>query len=164
MTENYTNLKEFKKFIKNSKKIPSPHICINKLIYTSNAICITILQNALIFVKNNLDSKGRLLMKITDLSFDHGFAGYIYEKSSPFVEKFNKLVMQMMEFGIPPDGKTNEKVILHNVKEKVADSENTIIKTSLFILFTGFLTSTIIFIYEMVYFLMMNLKEKMRVE
>lgn len=121
------------------------------MIRTRNAICAFSLRRALYVVKNNLDSQKQRIMKIADLSTNYEFVGFLYEKASPFVEKFDRLMLRMVECAVFPDREIG-KVKLHDVKDQLSDVDNTIIKITLTIMLVGLSSATITFFYEVSFF------------
>lgn len=108
------------------------------------------IRNAMYAVKNNLNKEEKPVMKVIDLSFNHEFIGYLYGKGSPFAEKFNKMMLRMVESAVFPDRELN-KIQLHDLKDVFKnETDDVIIKTTLVILLFGYVLSTSIFIYEMI--------------
>lgn len=149
------NIEEFEENILNTYPISSYSACIKKLIFTRNIICIMDVRTATYAVNGNLNAEGKPLMKITELSMVPAFVGFSYEKGSPFVEKFDKMMLHMMEFAVFSN---REKYIvkLHSLKEESSGIDETVMKTAVSILFIGLLASTVAFIYELLYFLKNN--------
>lgn len=150
---------DIKKFISYSHEIDDVANCIEELIRTRNVICILPSRYALYCVKNNLDLQGKPIMKTTDLSLNQEFVGFLYEKSSPFIEKFNKLMLQMVEFALFPDRELG-KIKLQNTSKESANTNDTVIKIALSILFIGLFLSTLVFIHELRYFSRFTMKFK----
>lgn len=126
--------------------------CLNKSIYTRNAICVMDLRTAVYVISNNLNTEGKRILKIPVISIDKDFVGFLHKKASPFAEKFNRLIQQMIEFSVFPDRKVY-KTELHSVTDESLVNDETIIKTALSILFTGSIIASIAFIYELYNFI-----------
>lgn len=157
LTEEYFGGEEFKKLVSKSRKMND--LCIDELIYTRNAICVTPLRSAMYSVKNNLDDNGNPVMKVTDLSSNYEFVGFLYEKASPFAEKFNLLMRRMVEFAVFPDREMNS-VKLHRTGESSAEDYDTVIEIAFSFLFIGLFSSIVVFTYELVHFSMVMKKNR----
>lgn len=152
VTENNSETEEIKKVISNGKKMYDFSNCTKNMIVTRNAICIIPYRDAIYAVKQNFDAEGQPIMKMTDLTLRHEFVGFLYEKASPFAERFNKLMQRMIDFAIFPDREMNRIILHKDSNEKSVNRDDPIIKTTLLILLIGYVSSTIIFIYEIISF------------
>lgn len=150
---------EINKLISISKKSLNFFACFDELIKTNNVICVAPLRSAIYGTKQNLNSQGNPVMKVTDLSFGYEYIGFLYEKASPFAEKFDKLMQRMVEFSVFPDREMN-KVKLYDSVDESAESDDTIEKTTLLILLIGCFLSMITFTYELISYSLNNRRKK----
>lgn len=139
-----------KKVIFKSRSSISLTACFEEIIFTGNAICITPSRTAIYAIKNNLDAQGKSVMKMTDLSLNHQFVGFLYEKASPFVEKFDKMMQIMVESAIIPD-REFYKVKFYELDKSKNKTDETISKTTLVILIIGYILSLITFVLEVIW-------------
>lgn len=94
------------------QKINSFHECIEKIIETNSAACTSPSNEAEHYSKTIQNFHGQPIMKITDLSFQEQFDAYLYEKASPFAEKIEKSLRQILESGMISvhDSKARNKI------------------------------------------------------
>lgn len=133
-----------------TKKLPTED-CIDLLIKTGDVICILIRSRAEFFSRINLDVNGKQFMKIFKVRFPPDTAGYAYEKSSPFAEKIEKTVRQIIESDLLHGHELVEKVKIHPLIKTPEFSENSFFIQINLMLFVGFFSATILFLYELRY-------------
>lgn len=134
----------------NFRRIDSIHGCIQLLIETNEAVCIAPTAEAEHFSKVNLNSRSQPVMKITDLSFRHQFDSYLYEKASPFAEKIEKSLLQIIESGmisVQDSWARNEIRFVHS-KQSLLLEEVLLNQIILITMITGCTFSIIIFLFE----------------
>lgn len=148
MPENNYETSEFGKPVSKSDVTHTKSACIEKLIRTNKAMCVLPIRSAMYFVKNNLDSRGNPLMKVSDLSLNFQYVGFLYEKASPFAEKFNKLIQRMIDFGVFPDLEMSKVTFRYDFEVKSENTDCTIVNVILGILLIGYGFSTVIFVHE----------------
>lgn len=144
---------EVKKMFSRSRSIVNFSSCFEEIIRTKNAICVVPFRAATYGVKQNLDSQGKSILRMTHLSLNHKFFGFLYAKASPFLEKFNEMILRMAESAVFPDPELN-RVKLHDLEDKLKnETDDTIVKTILAILSIGYILSTTVFISELIIFI-----------
>ena len=74
--------------------------CIDLILDTQNAICITFDFRGKYYVNENLDSDGKSLMKIVDGDMYGDYIAAPYEDNSPFIEKFDETMIRIMQSGL----------------------------------------------------------------
>ena len=69
--------------------------CINKLIKDRNCICIMTTWRAKFFISKYLDTSRNPVMKLAKPSFYCNKTAYLFEKASPYIEKFGKVIQRI---------------------------------------------------------------------
>lgn len=103
----YTDLKaneydteQIKQLLSISKKMTKYTDCVNTVITTNEAACISGYRLALNLMKIYKDIHENSLLKISGLSFRDDFVAYSFEKASPYIEKFNWIYQKILEGGL----------------------------------------------------------------
>lgn len=147
----YNDTEQDERLFQLSHKIDKIDKCIELLIKTSNASCITTHQRAKFHSEKNLNLQGKPIIKITDIFFQYQLDGYVYESASPFSEKIEKILRLIFESGIISH---HEKINMSKVRifrQKIQFSEEVLLmQTVLIILSIGYTLSTVTFAGEFV--------------
>lgn len=90
-------------------------------------------------------------MKLAGPSFYQQPTAFAYEKASPFAEKFDTIIQYVKESGIMKTQEVKRNVTIHSLQtsSSIRVAENTIIQQLTIVSVVGFLSSTLIFLWEL---------------
>lgn len=136
------------------KEIDSIDKCIELLMRTDKAACVSTLQKAKHFSEINRDSFNEPVMKITDLTFQYQLDAYMYERASPFAEKIEKVLRQIFESNLISifESLAKSKIQIIVSKQSTLVEEILLRKIILIILFTGYASACVALAFEYAYF------------
>lgn len=143
---------DVQKLLSHAEPVNNVINCTNELIKTRSLICISLFNAAKYMLRRNIDENGEPIMKFVQPSFRYQFTAFGYEKASPFAEKFDQVIQQIIESGIFIDRRLQmfeSKVIHPSEKQLYSVGEDVsltyqLIAVSLFGNFCG----TAVFLYE----------------
>lgn len=151
----YKNTEEEK--IYSLKEIDDVPECINIMVKTNNAACITTMPEANYYSKSIFNHKYQPFMRITELSFKYEPDTYIYEKASPFAEKFDKTIRQVFESSIVVHkSKAITKVRVVNSKHSNWIEKSLLKQIIYVVLCFGYTLASAIFAWEHLHFFSVN--------
>lgn len=126
-----------------------PADCVNILIETNNAACILPHFIALQFVNNYTDSHGNPILRISGLSLRYELMAYVFEKASPYVDKFNWVYQQILEYALHMKW-DSENFRFKTTKDSALESSTVLTQFLLIIMLIGFCLGIVVFLYELV--------------
>ena len=147
-------LNEIDQHVKNIKSnittVDDISICIHKLLQERNCICIMSKWIAKLVISKYKDSNRNPVMKISKPSFYCARMAYIFEKGSPYIEKFGKLIQMIDESRIWVQWDQVKKFEMSlDFNETKVIVENTFVMCLYAFLCVGYVLSTIIFCTEL---------------
>lgn len=129
------------------EKIKNNADCIQILIKTRFAACILSYLRAKYFSRINKDDHGMPIMKVTKLVVRKEFSAFSYEKASPYAEKFDRVLQQIIECGF-----LKNRVKYNNVDsyydENTEATDDVLVEELVFITIVGWLLALIVFLRE----------------
>lgn len=145
----FNDSKADKQLLSYTQKIGTNDECIELLIKTNNVACVVSSYNAGHYLKTILNPQGRAVMKILDVPLQNTFIAFIYEKASPFLEKIEKLVLNVFESSLRSTGDQLASSKVRTIRQKESFKEEILLKQIiLIILSVGYTLATIIFVFE----------------
>ena len=154
-TTRQDNIDEVKILLNKSRTVKHLPECLRKIQAGEKIICVGFRRRAWKEVMMEMENTGKRSMKISKFSFHHDNTVIAFEKTSPFVHKFNQLIQRVIESGIDQAWMSNIKSLITILeKRRLKDRLDNIIKDTLFIqlifiLSIGNFLSTIVFILEL---------------
>lgn len=139
--------------LKNSLKTFSTLKCLEKQTKSKDRFCVTGDSYAKFWIKNHKDSNNLPSSKVAlpVISFD--FFAYVYEEGSPFIRKFDKKFLQLLESGIQKTfkhGRSGLKIPKkYDFLTEMDFSRDSYTVQLVILLFIGFTVSSMVFIYEL---------------
>lgn len=134
-------------------KIDKIDECVDILIETNNAVCISSSYRAKHYFKSNINPRGRPVMKMADVSFQYQIHGYFYEKASPFAEKIENVFKRLFESHIISQHELLARNKIRIIIPKQLMSKKILLKqTVLIILGVGCVMAIITFVFELTYY------------
>lgn len=147
------NTKDDESLVSYGQRIDTIDTCLELLIETNKVACVTSSQRAEFYLKTFLNPQGHPIMKITEMSWQHRFDAYVYEKASPFEEKIEKMLRHIYESKILSVHEllaTSKKRI---IQPKQSFNEEVLLTQIILIVLTaGYTFAFITFVYEFVRF------------
>lgn len=139
-----------KQLFSRSEKILNSDECIQIQIEKRNVFCILAFNRADYFTQRHLNSNGKRLIKMAKPSFRQVPTQYIYEKASPFADRIEKTIHQLVESGIPNLLESRTQIVSLNKDSETSQMTEDILSRHLItILSIGSLLAIIVFFYEL---------------
>lgn len=138
---------DIQKLFSKSEQVKDIDKCVEKLIETRRAVCITLYEAARFLVESHKDENRNPIMKMSKIVFRKQFTAYAYEKASPFAKKFDKFIKSAFEAGIPLDKGFKSNVTIHK-SEKIPTIQDILFEQLISISITGFSFSIMILTLE----------------
>lgn len=129
--------------------------CVKILMKSKNIICVMPEVRAENLIKKYLDRDGEeLKMRIASVPYRIDNSAFAYEKSSPYAEKFNKIIQWTLESGCPIFWKKRLNKWKPNVRQLIEDigpvSCDIIFEELICILLIGYFISISVFFCELI--------------
>ncbi|OXU27477.1 hypothetical protein TSAR_011255 [Trichomalopsis sarcophagae] len=120
--------------------------CVIRLTKYRNCICLAPYRSASYLLEQATLEYRKPVMKLSKESFLHDYLAFAYEKGSPFVDKFDKIVQRMVEAGVPKSWTgPGKRLIFEEMKDH---KEGLLLKLLLAILFVGYSVAALVWLAE----------------
>lgn len=116
-------------------------------------ICFSFESKALMYSDINRNADRTSKLKLTDLYFLTSGKNFYFERASPFVEKFDKILLTLLESGISELYLRNltSRNLSPKKNNEVKDEDHILLKELIVILVFGYLISAFVFYCELLY-------------
>ncbi|KAJ8666967.1 hypothetical protein QAD02_008629 [Eretmocerus hayati] len=140
--ERDSNDKEIQLLFSNTIKIKSYAECINKMEKIPDSACILSYEKALYYTfKEALNVDGIPTIKIASPTFCDDHVVFVYEKASPFAEKFDEILQRIIESGIPVTWESKVMPRLKRFDEESSKASDILFKELIVIITVGYFVS-----------------------
>lgn len=119
--------------------------CVIRLTRYRSCVCIAPYRSANYLLEQTTLEYRKPVMKLSKESFLHDFLAFAYEKGSPFVDRFDKIVQRMVEAGVPKSWSGPVKRLVFEKKDR---KEELLLKSLLAILFVGYSVAALVCLVE----------------
>lgn len=128
--------------------------CVQNLRKNRDCICIMSEYRAKFFIKYYSKDDHKPVMKIANIQIGYDWLAYMYEESSPYVKRFNEVLLKLYESGVSKSWlysfKYCESIDLKSRNNMIAQYQDEISKMPLYtVLFVGYAVSLTIFVAEL---------------
>lgn len=130
----------------NSKLLDFGANCLDKQTRSKDLLCVTGENFAKYWIKNQQDSENLTVLKIVYPTIVADFYAYAYRKGSPFVKKFDKKFLQLLDTGIQKTFKHGRRVRTISKKRELDYSHSTYSIQLCILSSMGFFISILVFI------------------
>lgn len=145
------DLESIQKLYSKRVKLNRSEECLQKLIQTRFAVCILTEKKAKYFAELNLSEDLKPIVKTSMFIRDTQLTPFPYEKASPYAEKFDKILLQIVECGITKISKVKYEIKTHKFKGNSKKEDIDILARELLVIVTvGVFSAMLVFIGELV--------------
>ncbi|OXU28627.1 hypothetical protein TSAR_015444 [Trichomalopsis sarcophagae] len=93
--------KQAKRIISKMKKLSQMNECVNKLILNKNCICLVSEPYGELLLQSYGAYDAKPILKKSNLKIFFSYVSFHYEKASPYVRRFDEILIRIVESGIP---------------------------------------------------------------
>lgn len=138
--------KDLNQILLKYKKIENNEKCIDLVFETNRAICFTTAVTANFWKQHYKYADGSPILKVANPSFRNQPLGIAFEKSSPYAEKFSKMIIKIFETQVASQLQKRPEIRFNKLTSEI-EIDILLIELEV-ILLVGCFLATLAFIYE----------------